>query len=47
MIDALNSTLIPAIENPELKAFVQKVAPAFQGHLASAQALARKLEAQT
>jgi putative membrane protein len=47
VIDALNSTLIPAIETPELKAFVQKGAPAFQGHLASAQALARKLEART
>lgn len=42
VIKAINETLVPAIKNPELKAFVQKVAPAFQGHLAAAQKLAAK-----
>jgi putative membrane protein len=42
VIDAINQTLLPAIKNPELKAFVQKVGPAFQGHLAAAQKLAEK-----
>jgi putative membrane protein len=42
VIDAINQTLLPAIKNPELKAFVQRVAPAFQRHLAAAQKLAEK-----
>lgn len=33
VIDAVTATLLPAIQNAELKAFVQKVAPAFQAHL--------------
>jgi putative membrane protein len=33
VIDAVTKTLLPAIQNPELKAFVEKVAPAFQAHL--------------
>jgi putative membrane protein len=47
VIEALKTTLIPAIENPELKTLVQKIEPAFEGHLASARALAAKLEART
>ena len=47
VIAALKTTLIPAIENPELKALVQKIEPAFEGHLASARALAAKLEARS
>jgi putative membrane protein len=33
VIDAVTKTLLPAIQNAELKAFVEKVAPAFQAHL--------------
>lgn len=33
VIDAVSKTLLPAIRNPELAAFVTKVAPAFQAHL--------------
>jgi putative membrane protein len=33
VIDAVTSTFLPAIKNAELKAFVEKVAPAFQAHL--------------
>jgi putative membrane protein len=47
VLQALKSTLIPEIENAELKTFVQKVAPAFEGHLASVRALAKKLEARS
>lgn len=42
VIDAITKTLVPAIQNAELKAFVLQVAPAFQGHLAAAQKLAQK-----
>lgn len=43
VIDALNNTLIPAIQNAELKAFVQKIVPAFEGHLAAAKNLQAKI----
>jgi len=33
VIEAVTKTLLPAIQNAELKAFVEKVAPAFQAHL--------------
>lgn len=46
VIDAVTQTLLPAIQNPELKTFVQNVAPAFQGHLAMAEELARKYGVQ-
>jgi putative membrane protein len=42
VIQAVQQTLAPAITNPELKAFVLKTAPAFQGHLAAAEKLAQK-----
>lgn len=45
VLDAVSSTLLPAIQNPELKAFVKSVAPAFQGHLAGAKALRAKMGA--
>lgn len=45
VIDALNGTLVPAIKNAELKAFVEKVVPAFQGHLEAAKQLEKKLTA--
>jgi putative membrane protein len=43
VIDAINGTLLPAIQNGELKALVEKVAPAFQAHMAMARELEKKL----
>lgn len=43
VINAINSTLLPAIKNPELKAFVVKIAPAFQAHLQMAENLGKQL----
>jgi putative membrane protein len=39
VIDAVGSTLLPAIQNAELKSLVTTVAPAFQAHMAMAQNL--------
>lgn len=39
VIAAIETTLLPAIKNEELKALVVKVAPAFQAHLAMAENL--------
>ncbi|MCI0372503.1 MAG: DUF4142 domain-containing protein, partial [candidate division NC10 bacterium] len=43
VIAAIESTLLPAIQNQELKALVVKVAPAFRGHMVAAQQLEQKL----
>jgi putative membrane protein len=43
VIDAVTTTLLPAIQNAELKDLVVKVAPAFQAHMAAAQNLDKKL----
>ncbi|HET7583556.1 MAG TPA: DUF4142 domain-containing protein [Gemmatimonadaceae bacterium] len=43
VIDAVTSTLLPAIKNAELKALVVKVAPAFQAHMAAAENLEKKV----
>ena len=43
VLDAAQGTLLPAIENAELRAFVVKVAPAFEGHLIGARSLERRL----
>jgi putative membrane protein len=43
VILAIETTLLPAIENPELKALVVKVAPAFKAHLQMAQSLGKRL----
>jgi putative membrane protein len=43
VIDALTTTLLPSIQNAELKALVEKVAPAFQAHLKMAQELEKKI----
>lgn len=43
VIDAVTTTLLPAIQNADLKALVQKVAPAFSGHLEMARNLRAKL----
>jgi len=45
VLDALNGTLIPTIKNAELKAFVEKIGPAFQGHLEAAKQLQKRLTA--
>lgn len=37
VIDAVNTTLMPAIQNQELKDLVTHVAPAFQAHMMAAQ----------
>lgn len=42
VIDAVNSTLMPAIQNAELKELVTKVAPAFKAHQDAAQNLLNK-----
>jgi putative membrane protein len=39
VIAAIETTLLPAIKNEELRALVVKVAPAFQAHLAMAENL--------
>jgi putative membrane protein len=33
VLDAVSKTILPAIQNAELKAFVEKIGPAFQAHL--------------
>ena len=43
VIDAIQTTLLPAVQNRELKVLVEKVAPAFQEHLLVAQRLERQL----
>jgi putative membrane protein len=43
VIDYVTKTLLPSTKNPELKAFLEKAAPAFQGHLVAAQNLQKKL----
>ena len=45
VIDAVTTTLLPAIQNAELKALVVKVAPAFQAHMIAAQNLEKGLAA--
>ncbi|MCC6927797.1 MAG: DUF4142 domain-containing protein [Gemmatimonadaceae bacterium] len=43
VIAAVNSTLLPAIQNAELKALVIKVAPAFEAHRRAADDMAKQL----
>ena len=47
VLNAVTSTLLPAIQNDQLRAFVQKVAPAFQGHLEAAKQLQKTLATET
>ncbi len=44
VIDAIQTTLLPAIQNQELEALVLKVAPAFQAHMLAAESLEAKLD---
>ncbi len=43
VIQAVQSTLLPATRNEEVKALVLKVIPAFRGHMLAAQQLEREL----
>lgn len=43
VIDAINTTLLPAIQNAELRELVTKVAPAFEAHRLAAATLEQKL----
>ena len=43
VIDAVTTTLLPALKNEEARVLVTKVAPAFQAHMAAAQDLLDKL----
>ncbi len=43
VIDAVTGTLLPAIRNAELRALVEKVAPAFVAHMQAADALLKKM----
>jgi putative membrane protein len=43
VIAAIETTLLPAIKNQELKALVVKVAPAFKAHMQMAQNLGKRL----
>jgi putative membrane protein len=44
VLDAVRSTLLPAIDNAELKALVVKVAPAFEAHMIAARNLEKQLQ---
>jgi putative membrane protein len=46
VIAAIETTLLPAIRNGDLKALVVKVAPAFQAHMEMAQNLGKRLAAK-
>jgi putative membrane protein len=43
VVDGVTTTLLPAIQNAELKALVEKVAPAFVGHQKAAEKLLAEL----
>jgi len=45
VIDGVTSTLLPAAQNPELRKFIEGVAPAFNGHLQQAKAVQEKVVA--
>lgn len=42
-IDAVTTTLLPAIDNAELKALVEKIAPAFVGHQKMAESMLKSM----
>lgn len=43
VLDAVRTTLLPAIQNGELRELVVKVAPAFEAHMVGAQNIERRL----
>jgi putative membrane protein len=46
VIDAVQTTLLPSIQNAKVKALVVKVTPAFQAHMIAARDLEKKLAAK-
>jgi putative membrane protein len=42
LIDAVTTTLLPALQNAEVKELVTKVAPAFAAHMQAAQNMLNK-----
>jgi putative membrane protein len=46
VLDAVKTTLLPAIKNQELKDFVTSLAPAFEAHRLAAEHLEKKLQAR-
>jgi putative membrane protein len=46
VIDAVTTTLLPALKNAEVKDLVTKVAPAFQAHMLAAENLEKQLAAK-
>ena len=42
VLDAVNTSLLPALKNEEARALVTRIAPAFQAHMLAAQALLDK-----
>ena len=47
VIDAVNTTLLPAIDNAELRKLVVDVAPAFQAHMLAAEKMEKELKGST
>lgn len=47
VIEAVTTTLLPAATNPELRALIEQVAPAFIAHLEVAKSLEKKLTSTT
>ena len=43
VIDAINTTLLPELDNAEVKDLVKKIAPAFQAHMMAAESLDQRL----
>ena len=43
VIDAVKTTLLPALKNAEVKDLVTKIAPAFQAHMMAAESLDKRL----
>jgi putative membrane protein len=43
VIDAVNTTLLPELDNAEVKDLVKKIAPAFQAHMMAAESLDHRL----
>jgi hypothetical protein len=43
----VTTTLLPAAKNPELRALIEQVAPAFLAHLEAASSLEKKLTSTT
>ncbi len=43
VINAINTTLLPAVKNDEFKKLIKKVLPGFEHHLAATKAVAEKL----